>query len=80
MLTSIAFAPSAQGATRVVGPGDSIQAAVDAARRGDRILVLHRENVAITKDGIRLRGLGAVLVPADVPTPTGCSDPSNPAT
>src|SRR4051812_17976373 len=42
----------------VVGPGDSIQRAVDSARRGDTILVFgaHRENVVVGKDGLTLRG------------------------
>src|SRR5438552_1762663 len=64
----------------VVGPGDSIQAAVDAAKPGAKILVsgLHRENVAITKDGIELRGLDAVLEPPTTPTQNACFDPSNP--
>ena len=74
-------AGSAQAATKVVGPGDSIQAAVDAASPGDTIVVvgLHRENVAITTDGITLRGQGAVLEPAATPTQNACFDPSTPA-
>jgi nitrous oxidase accessory protein NosD len=64
----------------VVGPGDSIQAAVDAARPGDTIVVKgrHRENVAITTDGITLRGRGAVLEPAATPVQNACLDPSAP--
>ena len=73
---------AAQAAKKViVGPGDSIQAAVDAAQPGDTILVKgrHQENVAITTDGITLRGLGAVLAPAATPTQNACTDPSAPA-
>ena len=63
VLTLIVWAGATQAATKVVGPGDSIQAAVDAAKPGDTVVVvgLHRENVAITTDGITLRGHGAVL-------------------
>ena len=55
---------SAHQSKVVVRPGESIQAAVDAADPGQTITVLagtYRENVAITKDGIRLRGRGARL-------------------
>jgi nitrous oxidase accessory protein NosD len=80
--TLVAGISSAQAAGKVVvGPGDSIQAAVDAARPGDTIVVTgqHRENVAITTDGITLRGLGAVLEPAATPVQNACFDPSTPA-
>ena len=73
---------SAQAASKVVvGPGDSIQAAVDAARPGDTIVVTgrHQENVAITTDGITLHGLGAVLEPAATPAQNACTDPNAPA-
>lgn len=66
---AIAAAPAAAAGKRhahVVKPGDSIQAAVDAARPGATIHVkrgVYRENVVITKDGITLRGHGAVLRP-----------------
>ena len=47
----------------IVGPGQSIQAAVDAAKPGTKIYVFgkHQENVAITTDGISLIGVHAVL-------------------
>jgi parallel beta-helix repeat protein len=62
----------------VVGPGASIQAAVDAADRGDTIVVLgtHRENVAIQTDGVTLRGVGAVILPPAVPAVHACFDPT----
>ncbi len=65
----------------VVGPGQSIQAAVDAAKQGTKIYVVgkHQENVAITTDGISLIGIHAVLTPAATPTQNACLDPSNPA-
>ena len=54
----------AQGAAgTVVGPGESIQKAVNAAHPGDTILVrgVHREDVIIRKDGIKLLGQNAVI-------------------
>jgi parallel beta-helix repeat protein len=54
---------SAQAANKVVGPGESIQKAVYAADPGDTIVVrgVHREDVIIRKDGIKLRGEDAVI-------------------
>jgi Periplasmic copper-binding protein (NosD) len=54
---------SAQAATWFVGPGDSIQAAVDAANPGDTIFVFgdHSEDVLIQKDGLTLKGVGATM-------------------
>ncbi len=52
--------------TVVVHPGDSIQAAIDAARPYTRILVLpgtYREALTVTKDGIVLDAKNATLVP-----------------
>jgi hypothetical protein len=65
-----AASASASG-TIVVGPGQSIQAAVNAASPGDTVLVLpgvYHQSVQIRTDGITLRGSGAfgggtVLVP-----------------
>src|SRR5215218_2092239 len=56
---------SAQAANKVVGPGESIQKAVNAADPGDTIVVrgVHREDVVIRKDGIKLRGEDATLKP-----------------
>lgn len=60
-----------------VRPGQSIQAAVDAARPGDTVLVLpgtYRESVHITVPGLTLRGAGratVIMPPADV---TGSTD------
>src|SRR5215204_4923865 len=47
----------------VVGPGESIQKAINAAHPGDTIIVrgVHREDVIIRKDGIKLRGEDAVI-------------------
>ena len=54
---------SAEAESLVVGPGESIQRAVNAAHPGDTILVrgVHREDVIIRKDGIKLRGEDAVI-------------------
>ena len=47
----------------VVGPGESIQKAIYAADPGDTIVVrgVHREDVVIRKNGIKLRGEDAVI-------------------
>src|SRR5215208_5692781 len=49
---------SAGAQSSVVGPGESIQKAVNAAHPGDTIVVrgVHREDVFIRKSGIKLRG------------------------
>src|SRR5215207_2932494 len=54
---------SAEAQSSVVGPGESIQKAVNAAHPGDTIVVrgVHREDVIIRKDGIKLRGEDAVI-------------------
>src|ERR671910_708849 len=54
---------SAQAANKVVGPGESIQKAVYAADPGDTIIVrgVHKEDVIIRKNGIKLRGDDAVI-------------------
>ena len=56
----------------VVGPGESIQKAINAADPGDTIIVrgVHREDVVIRKDGIKLRGDDAVIeAPAKADSP-----------
>lgn len=66
-----AAVPSASAATtgsHVVRPGQSIQAAVDAAKPGDTVVVrpgTYRESVLISKPGLTLRGSGdrTVIVP-----------------
>jgi hypothetical protein len=68
---SFAFAAPASAATIEVGPGQSIQAAVNRAHPGDTIIVkpgVYAGSVKITKDDITLRGSGAsksgtVIVP-----------------
>jgi parallel beta-helix repeat protein len=68
---------SAQTQRSIVGPGESIQKAVNTAEPGDTIWVrgVHRESVTIRKDGITLVGDGAVLKPPDRPT-SACPGPT----
>jgi parallel beta-helix repeat protein len=70
---------SAGADSSVVGPGESIQKAVNAADPGDTIVVrgVHREDVVIRKNGIKLRGDDAVIeaptrAKADSPCPAIC--------
>ena len=79
MLLLLAWSGAARAdQATVVGRGESIQDAVDAADPGDTILVFgtHRENVAIQTDGLTLRGVGAVIVPPAVPAVHACFDPT----
>ena len=55
---------AAAGSTIVVGPGQSIQAAVNQAQPGDTVLVkpgVYHQSVTIRTDGITLRGSGDFL-------------------
>ena len=67
---------SAGAQSSVVGPGQSIQKAVNAADPGDTIVVrgVHREDVVIRKNGIKLRGDDAVIeAPARAKADSPCS-------
>jgi hypothetical protein len=57
---------SAGAQSSVVGPGESIQKAINAAHPGDTIVVrgVHREDVVIRKNGIKLRGVGNAVIEA----------------
>jgi hypothetical protein len=67
VVAPLAFASAAEaGTTRVVHPGESIQAAVDASGPGDTVLVesgTYAQSVGIHTSGITLKGEGAKLVP-----------------
>src|SRR5829696_3670993 len=72
---------SAGAQSSVVGPGESIQKAVNAADPGDTIVVrgVHREDVVIRKHGIKLRGDDAVIeAPARAKADSPCSKASGP--
>ena len=80
MLVAGAGPASASGArTAVVRPGQSIQAAIDAASPGGTILVrpgTYSEHLSITK-GVHIVGFGATLAaPATSGLPTPCSAPA----
>ena len=64
-LALLAGVGSAAADSTVVGPGESIQKAINAADPGDTIIVrgVHREDVFIGKNGIKLRGEDAVIEP-----------------
>src|SRR5918998_3747654 len=67
---------SAGAQNSVVGAGEAIQKAINAAEPGDTIVVrgVHREDVVIRKNGIKLRGDDAVIeVPARAKADTPCS-------
>lgn len=59
-----AVAPANAATTIVVGPGQSIQHAVDRAHPGDTILIKpghYRQSVIVDKNNLRIRGSGASL-------------------
>jgi nitrous oxidase accessory protein NosD len=76
LAVAMLVAAPASARALVVRPGASIQAAVDAARSGDTVVVLpgtYQEAVCITTDGIDLRGTGSVIVPPAQAPQTSCS-------
>jgi parallel beta-helix repeat protein len=82
-ILALAAPAGAHGRSIVVKPGESIQAAVDAAPPGATIYVkrgTYAENVAITKDGITLLSRGAKLVPPTTTPPRNACSFGDPAT
>src|SRR5918996_5679833 len=77
-LALAAGAGLAEAKSLVVGPGESIQKAINAAEPGDTIVVrgVHREDVVIRKDGIKLRGDDAVI---EAPTRAKADSPCSKA-
>src|SRR5215218_10165818 len=73
---------SAQAANKVVGPGESIQKAINAAHPGDTIIVrgVHKADVIIRKNGIKLRGEDDAVIeaPATAKADSPCSKASGP--
>ena len=63
---ALAAGVGAAAKSSVVGPGESIQKAINAADPGDTIVVrgVHREDVVIRKDGIKLRGEDDAVIEA----------------
>jgi hypothetical protein len=60
---TLVWPASARAATHVVNPGESIQAAVDAASPGDTVVVragTYRESITIHTSGLTLRAQGTV--------------------
>src|SRR5687768_4603128 len=73
---------SAGAQSSVVGPGESIQKAINAADPGDTIVVrgVHHEDVAIRKDGIKLRGEDDATLKPPARWDSPCSKASGPTT
>jgi nitrous oxidase accessory protein NosD len=74
-LALVAAVGSAAADSSVVGPGESIQKAVNAADPGDTIVVrgVHKEDVVIRKDGIKLRGIDDAVIEAPARAGSPCS-------
>jgi hypothetical protein len=76
VLAPVAFASAAHASTtRVVHPGESIQAAVDASASGDTVVVesgTYAQSVGIHTSGITLIGHSATLVPPADSTGMDC--------
>ncbi|MEU9734284.1 right-handed parallel beta-helix repeat-containing protein [Streptomyces sp. NPDC048002] len=66
--------------THVVRPGESIQAAVDAAKSGDTVLLTagtFYESVKVSTPGLTLRGMGRLTVIKPVPGTAPAATPSS---
>ncbi|MFF3325127.1 nitrous oxide reductase family maturation protein NosD [Streptomyces sp. NPDC002889] len=77
-----AAAPASAGAAHLVQPGESIQAAVDAAKPGDTVFIApgtYRESVVVKKSNLTLRGMGGLTVirPAAASSKNTCAQAGN---
>ncbi len=73
--------PASAAEVVTVGPGESIQDAIDGVPPGSTVIVrrgVYRENLDIATDRLSLVGLGARLRPPTSPAPSICSDPEDP--
>ncbi|MFF4230701.1 nitrous oxide reductase family maturation protein NosD [Streptomyces sp. NPDC001820] len=81
MVTGLgAAAPTTGPDSHTVHPGESIQAAVDAAQPGDTILLhpgTYRESVLVTKANLTLRGYGKSTVIMPGPAATAAAPAKN---
>jgi parallel beta helix pectate lyase-like protein len=71
------YASPAVAKTHTVSPGESIQAAINAADPGDKVLVekgTYRESLLIDKDGIVLKGDKAKLAKPSSPGSNPCNE------
>ncbi|MFG3103507.1 nitrous oxide reductase family maturation protein NosD [Streptomyces sp. NPDC048182] len=81
--TGLGAAPaSAVPLTHVVGPGESIQKAVDAAAPGDTVLLtpgIYRQSVRVSTPGLTLRGMGrsTVITPGTAKAAESCAAGGN---
>ena len=74
-LALVAGVGSASADSSAVGPGESIQKAINAADPGDTIVVrgVHREDVVIRKNGIKLRGEDDAMIKPPARAGSPCS-------
>lgn len=81
IVASVPLAAPSSAVVIQVSPGQSIQAALDAAQPGDTVMVaagVYHESVVIRQDHITLQGAGAtesgtVLEPPSTPTDSDCA-------
>jgi hypothetical protein len=80
VIAGLIVVPPATASTHVVHPGQSIQAAVDAASPGDTVLVkpgTYRENVTIHTNELTLRAQGHVVLEPSLSGGSECYIPSH---
>ncbi len=80
---AVGMVPAAAAKTIEVSPGQSIQAAVNAAVAGDTVVVkpgVYRENVVVKTSNITIQGQNAVLAAPQTPGPNLCPEFGSPPT